>query len=319
MKSVTRDLRMHKFLWALLIWVVVLLGSLKVGAVSEISWDLIWEVRLPRVLLASLIGMGLAVSGASMQALFSNPLCEPYTLGISSGAALGAVLASALGLDWSTSGLTGSAFLGALFFCTILVLLSYHRIGSASVLLLAGVILGFLGNSLLTLWIVLTDSNGIQGALVWLFGDLSRARLQSTSVILMSMILLIFSLWRESRSLDALLMGEEMASALGIEVPRIRRRIMIFSSLIVALCVSAGGIIGFIGLVTPHFVRRSVGSTHSFLIPLCALWGATALTLADAASRTLVRPFELPVGVVTALIGSPLFLWMMLRRTGVRS
>ena len=94
---------------------------------------------------------------------------------------------------------------------------------------------------------------------------------------------------------------------------------MIFSSLIVALCVSAGGIIGFIGLVTPHFVRRSVGSTHSFLIPLCALWGATALTLADAASRTLVRPFELPVGVVTALIGSPLFLWMMLRRPGVRS
>ena len=310
---------MKQIAFALGVFGVTFALSLKGGAVSDVSWDVIREVRLPRVLLASLIGMGLAVSGAAMQALFSNPLCEPYTLGVSSGAALGAVLGSALGLNWSMSGLAGSAFLGAVFFCALLLVLSYQRAGSASVLLLAGVILGFLGNSLLTLWIVLTDSNGIQGALVWLFGDLSRARLQGSLVILMSMVFLVFLLWRESRALDALLMGEEMASALGVDVSKVRRRMMVLSSLIVALCVSAGGIIGFVGLITPHFVRRSVGATHALLIPLCALWGATSLTLADLASRILMRPFELPVGVVTALLGSPLFLWIMLRRQGVRS
>jgi iron complex transport system permease protein len=312
----SQGFRMRPLLFGLFLWTLALILSLKTGAVADISWELIWEVRLPRVLLASGIGMGLAVSGAVLQALFSNPLCEPYTLGISSGAALGAVLGSSLGLETSMSGLTGSAFVGALVFCGVLLLLTFRGAGSTSVLLLTGVILGFLGNSLLTLWIALTDTQGLQGALVWLFGDLSRARMNGVILTLVSLVFLVFSLWRESRSLDALLVGEEMATAVGVDVPRVRRRIMVYSSLIVGLCVSAGGIIGFIGLITPHFVRRSVGSTHSLLIPLCAIWGASALMLADGASRVLARPFELPVGVVSALIGSPLFLWVMLKRKG---
>ena len=313
---VRNRVRKRKLFVSGLICALIFILSLKVGAVTELSWDLIWEVRLPRVLLACAIGMGLAVSGAVLQALFSNPLCEPYTLGISSGAALGAVLGGALGMEASVGGVMGSAFFGALAFTAVLLMLSYRRGGGASLLLLTGVLLGFLGNSVLTLWIVLTDTQGLQGALVWLFGDLSRAQLKGVLLTLASLVFLALSLWRESSSLDALLVGEEMAAAVGVDVSRVRRRVMVLSSLMVGLCVSTGGMIGFIGLITPHFVRRSVGSTHALLIPLCALWGASALMLADGASRVIARPFELPVGVVSALVGSPLFLWVMLRRQG---
>lgn len=295
-------------------WVGAFLLALRIGVVRDASLELITLVRLPRTVLASVLGMGLAVSGAALQALFSNPLCEPYLLGISSGSALGAVLGISLGLQWTVVGLTGTAFAGAILFAGILYLVSLRAGAKNLTLLLTGVMLGFFGNSLVALWMTFSDSNGLQGALIWLFGDLSRARLRGVAITAVGVCSLVFLIWTQSRELDALLMGEEGASSLGIDVMQVRRRIVLLTSILIGLCVSAGGMIGFVGLVVPHFARRFVGSLHSVLIPFCAIWGAVFLTLSDSLSRVLVPPYELPIGVVSALIGAPLFFWIMLTR-----
>lgn len=309
-------LRMARtYLPAILFWLVATGLALSLGAVSDANFELISEIRLPRVILASAVGMGLAVAGASLQALFSNVLCEPYTLGVSSGAALGAVIGSSLGLEWMFAGLAGTAFLGAFVFATFLYLISLRPGAGNVALLLAGVMLGFLGSSLVALWIALSDSNGMQSAMVWLFGDLSRARMSGSVFTLFLNLALIFGIWTQSRDLDALLMGEEDAATLGVDVSRTRRRLILLTSLVIGLCVSAGGVIGFVGLVVPHFARRLVGSMHYHLIPICMIFGAAVLTGADCISRVLARPYELPVGVVTALVGAPVFLWVMLKRS----
>jgi len=295
-------------------WVVTAVIALSWGAVNDPSFEVIRQVRLPRAILASAIGVGLSVAGAALQALFANPLCEPYTLGISSGAGLGAVLGISFGFQWMVAGLTGTAFLGAIVFSVVLYLISLKAKGGNTTLLLAGVMLGFLGSSLVTLWISLSDSNGVQNAMNWLFGDLSRARLGGSLFTVAGVLSLTALLWGEWRNLDGLLMGEEGAAALGVDVRQVRRKVIVLVSLLIGLCVSAGGMIGFIGLVVPHFSRRMIGSLHLRLIPLCAIWGAATLTLADCLARVVVRPYELPVGVVTALIGAPVFLWIMLKR-----
>ncbi len=302
--------------WALVfgLWMGVFSISLFWGGASSIDLFIIRELRFPRVFLASILGMGLAVTGATLQSLFSNPLCEPYTLGISSGAALGAVLGMSSGLLGLHGGVAGAAFLGAMVFAGILDFLARRPGSSNTMLLLAGVMLGFLGNSVLSLWMVLSDSNGLQSVMAWLFGDLSRARLQGVFFTALGILLAVFLIWVQWRSLDALLLGEEGAASLGLDVRTVRRRMIFLSSIVVGLCVSAGGMIGFVGLVVPHFVRRKVGSLHFKLIPFCALWGSIVLTMADWISRILVPPYELPVGIVTALIGAPLFLWAMLQR-----
>lgn len=288
--------------------------ALKIGAVDNLDSAFVIELRLPRILLAGAIGIGLSMAGATLQALFSNPLCEPYTLGISSGATLGAVLGISAGLQLHIAGLAGSAFLGALLFTSILYGLSRWKGSQSLTLLLAGVMLGFFGSSLVALWIALSDANGIQNALFWLMGDLSRARFQGALSLLLLILALSFFIFKNARSLDALLLGEEEALALGIDAPKLRRHLILLTSLLIGACVSGGGMIGFVGLITPHVARKLVGSLHGALFPLAALWGATSLIAADALSRFLVRPIELPVGVVTALIGVPLFLWILLQK-----
>lgn len=302
------------YLLGLSAWILAFYFALKVGAVADAPIELITELRLPRVLLASLIGMGLSIAGAVLQVAFSNPLCEPYTLGISSGSALGAVVGITLGLEWMISGIAGSAFLGAIVFTGILFLVSKRTEKNQSILLLTGVMLSFVGTSLVALWLSLMDSNGISSALLWLFGDLSRARFKGTLVVMVGIISLSLWIWSHWRKLDALLMGEEGALALGVDVGHLRRRLVVLTSFLVGICVSAGGMIGFIGLIVPHFVRRLVGSLHFYFIPLCGIWGATLLTLADCVSRVAVRPYELPVGIITALVGAPAFLWILIKK-----
>ncbi|MGZ3699706.1 MAG: FecCD family ABC transporter permease, partial [Bdellovibrionota bacterium] len=298
--------------------IAIALG-LKLGSVPDVDLSVVMQLRLPRVLLASAIGMGLAVSGAVLQALFSNPLCEPYTLGISSGSALGAVLGAYLGVEWVLFGMASTSFIGALVFAGVLYLISLRPGVGNLVLLLAGVMLSFLGSSLVALFMAISDSSGIQGAMFWILGDLSRARLTGAAFALASILILTLSLWTRWRDLDGLLAGEEGAAALGIQVGSTRRRLILVTSMIIGLCVSAAGMIGFIGLIIPHFARRFVGSLHRGLIPLCAIWGAAALSFADILARVMARPLELPVGVVTAIIGAPLFLWVMLQRRGAAS
>ena len=314
--------RAPQFRFALLgcfVWVLSLILALYLGSVANAEWSLIAELRLPRALLAGAVGMGLAVAGASLQAVFSNPLCEPYTLGISSGAALGAVLGSTLGLDWNYAGLAGPAFLGALLFTSVLLVISLRSGASTLGLLLTGVMLSFLGSSLVAVWMAFADANGIQGAMVWLMGTLSRARLEGALLSLFCAAILSVGIWSRWRELDALLLGEEGAAALGISVGPARRRLILLSALLVGLCVSGGGMIGFVGLMVPHLVRRRIGSLHFALLPACAVWGAASLTLADTAARVVARPYELPVGVVTALVGAPLFVMVLMGSSRFRN
>jgi iron complex transport system permease protein len=302
------------FTLATLAWAIAVFLALRIGAVEGLGLDLILQLRLPRVILAGAVGMSLAVAGAALQSLFANPLCEPYTLGISSGAALGAVLGSSYGLGWIIAGVAGAAVLGALFFAVVLYAIA-HRPGVSNLsLLLSGVMLGFVGSSLVTVWMALADIQGVQGTIFWLLGDLSRARLNSACMIFGLSTFLIYVLWRQRRSLDALLLGEEGARCVGVDVSSARKQVILISSLLVGLAVSASGMIGFIGLVIPMIVRRWVGSLHLKLIPLAAVTGACALTVADLAARALVQPYELPVGAVTALLGAPAFLWIMLKQ-----
>jgi iron complex transport system permease protein len=201
------------YLWSSLVWCLAMTTALKLGAVENASMDILTLLRFPRALLASVIGMGLAVAGAALQALFANPLCEPYTLGISSGAALGAVLGISLGLEWNFAGLTGTAFAGALCFALVLFGLSSRSRSNNATLLLSGVMLGFFGTSIVALWISLTDSNGMQAAIGWLFGDLSRARMKGVWMTLGVVSALVLVIWGHWRELDALLMGRRSSRA----------------------------------------------------------------------------------------------------------
>lgn len=308
MKSIKRV-----YFYTLLACAIAFILNLKTGTISDADLQLLLALRLPRALLASAVGMGLAVAGTALQALFTNPLCEPYTLGISSGSALGAVMGLTWGIEGIFVGLAGPAFLGASVFSSILFFIAHRTRQGNSTLLLSGVMLGFLGSSLVAVWMALSDPNGIQGILYWLLGDLSRARLQGSFLTFITTLILSFFIWRHSRAMDALLMGEEGALSLGISVIGIRQRIIVLTSLLVAVCVSSSGMIGFVGLVIPHLARKLVGSLHLRLLPLAAVLGATTLTLADCLSRIIARPYELPVGVITALLGAPVFLWILLR------
>jgi ABC-type Fe3+-siderophore transport system permease subunit len=249
----------------------------------------------------------------------SSVICEPYTLGVSSGSALGAVLGAALGLEWMVAGLAGTAFVGALIFTWILYIISRRASSQGSnnlTLLLAGVMMGFLGSSLVALTMAISDSRGVQGAIVWLLGDLSRARLSGAVFSSLSVFGLGLAIWNHRKELDALLMGEEQAATLGVNVISARKRIVVLVSLMIAVSVAAGGMIGFVGLIVPHFVRRICGSLHFHLLPLAAIWGATVLILADVIARVAAAPYELPVGAVTAVLGAPLALWVILQRRG---
>lgn len=306
---------MKVFWWGFFAWVVACVLGVLFGSVSELEWAYVFQLRVPRVLLATAIGLGLAVSGAVLQALFSNPLCEPYTLGVASGAALGAVLGASLGLEFDWVGLAGPALVGALTFMLILQWFSsrVYRPGVSGmyVVLLCGVMLWALGSSLVSLWLAVSDITGIQGALFWLLGDLSRARLEGALFACAGVLILSLFVWRGSQNLDVLLLGEENAAIRGVDVVAVRKKFIFLSSLIVGLCVSSAGMIGFIGLIVPHFARLFVGSLHGRLIPVCMVWGATALVVSDTLSRVAVRPYEIPVGVVTAIIGAPLFVFAL--------
>jgi iron complex transport system permease protein len=307
------------FALAALLLGVSFAAALAWGATAGWDSEIVLSLRLPRALLAAGVGAGLAVAGTALQALFTNPLCEPYTLGISSGAALGSVVGAAFGLGGAIAGLALPALGGALVFALALNAVAARgarrgRGVSGAGLLLAGVMLQFLGASLVSLWMSLTDAQGAQAALSWLLGDLSRARLSGALFTLAGVALFALAIWRRSRELDALLLGEDDAASLGVDVRRVRRRLIFATSFLVALCVSASGMVGFVGLVVPHFARRAVGPLHRRLLIMSALGGASALLIADLLARKLASPYELPAGVVTGLLGAPLFLWILVRR-----
>lgn len=286
-------------------------------APSKIDVTIVWDLRLPRALLAALIGAGLAGAGAAFQGLFRNPLAEPFVVGASGGAALGATLAITAGLRWSGAGFGPvplAAFVGALL--AVAVVYTVAETGgqaSAVALLLAGAALSTLLSALVSLLMLLND-HALMEVFAWLMGGLSGRSWPHLRATAPYLIPGLGALWLLARPLDALATGEETAQSLGLSLVRARGAIVAAASLTTAAAVAAGGIIGFVGLIAPHAARLLFGANHARLIPSSALLGALLLLLADDLARTALAPVELPVGIVTALLGGPFFLYLLKTR-----
>jgi iron complex transport system permease protein len=276
---------------------------------------IIRDLRLPRVLLAFLVGGGLGVSGAALQALVRNPLADPYLLGLSGGAGLGAVAAIALrpGGAWAVPAAAFAGAIGAIALVYRLAVVSGRRL-DPRVLLLAGVIVGAFAAAVMSAIIVLSDAPTLRNALLWLLGGFGGASWQTLGVFALYAALPLALLLRSARALDLLALGEETAEYLGADVERTKRLVYVATSLLTAASVATCGIIGFVGLVVPHACRLTWSPLHRTLLPVTFLAGGVFLVLADALARSLLPPLELPVGVVTALVGVPLFA-VLLRRT----
>ncbi|MDP3910304.1 MAG: iron ABC transporter permease [Gemmatimonadales bacterium] len=307
--------------WGLLVLaaVLALVGSIALGPagvpLGELARsDIVWSLRAPRGILAFLVGGSLAAAGTGLQALVRNPLADPFLLGLSGGAGLGAVAAIALDLSgpWM---LPVAAFAGAL-----LALGLVYRMGLVAggvldprILLLGGVAVGAFAAAITTAIVSLADAAELRNAFLWLWGGLSAASWDSVLLIALYMPIPLFVLAAAARPLDLMALGEEPARYLGADVERVKRRVYLAASLLTAAAVAVSGVIGFVGLVMPHIARLVWGHRHRALLPAAFIGGGALLAIADTLARVVVAPRELPVGVVTALIGVPVFA-LLLRR-----
>ncbi|TAM09886.1 MAG: iron ABC transporter permease [Nevskiaceae bacterium] len=276
-------------------------------------------IRLPRLLLALLVGAVLAVSGAAMQGLFRNPLADPGLIGVSAGAALGAVCVIVLGshLPWLAGALSIplAAALGGLAATLIVYRLGRGLAGTdVATLLLAGIAINAIAGAGTGLLTYFADDRELRSLTFWLMGSLGGASWSQLAVVAPFLLLALVGLCTLGRPLNAFLLGEDVASHLGYPVERIKILTIVLCAVGVGAAVAVTGAIGFVGLVVPHLLRLSVGANHRLLLPASALLGAAGLTLADTASRTVVAPAELPIGILTALFGGPFFIYLLTRR-----
>ncbi|MBW6391690.1 iron ABC transporter permease [Halomonas sp. Y3S6] len=280
------------------------------GEGSPLARTLIFELRIPRSLSAFAVGGLLAVAGALMQVLLRNPLADPYVLGLSGGASVGALAAMLAGLGGAM--ITGSAFAGA-FLSTLLVFGLAHGTGSwtPSRLLLTGVVVAAGWGAVITLMLAISPAERLPGMLYWLMGDLSYSHSPWPPLALLLLICLL--LMPLGRSLNVMARGPLQAAALGVNVRPLEWSIYLAASVLTATAVTTAGSIGFVGLVVPHMLRMVLGNDQRLILPACALAGGTLLVLADTLARTLIAPEQLPVGVITALLGVPTFLYLLYR------
>lgn len=271
------------------------------------------EIRLPRLVLAFAIGSALALSGSVMQTVLNNPLAEPYTLGVASGAALGAAIFNSLGFNWGFFGLNAGAVVGAVIILLVLFkMITKTRLRFDSVVLL-GVMLSFTSASMLAIWMALADPVGVQSITFWLLGDLSRVGLKSALALLGLSLVFFTYFYRFSKKLDAFLFGESMVEGFGVSLKDTQRVSVVLVSILVGFCVSAAGMIGFVGLMIPHFIRKKMKtSLHQKILPYVFVWGGICLILSDALAHAVAYPMELPVGAVTALVGAPVFIYLFI-------
>ncbi len=291
------------------------------GEADPATQTIVIGLRLPRVLLATLVGGGLAVSGAVFQALLRNPLAEPYVLGVSSGAALGAVIAIVFGLTiGSVIALPLFAFGGALLamFLVLFMAGGRGRGMDTRVLLLSGVVIAAFFNAFLLLVINFANVETFREAVLWIMGSFVGASWEGVITLSVYLIPAFLGLVLLARPLNLLAVGEKSAFHLGVDVRRFKLILYVVTSLVVGICVAGAGAIGFVGLVVPHALRLIGGSDHRWLLPASAIAGALLLVVADTIARTILAPAELPVGVVTAIIGVPLFLWLLLKSEETR-
>lgn len=283
---------------------------------ASLPWArVLMDIRLPRIAMSMLVGAGLAVSGAVMQALFRNPLAEPGLVGVSVGGAVGAVGAIVLGFGQHPWVLAGAAFVGSLLSTFAAWLLGRKAPGSSG-LLLAGVAINALGGALIGVFTYLADDMQLRSLTFWNLGSLASADWQMLSWLAPWTLVLTAALLWQWRALNALLLGEREALHLGFDLQRLRTRLILQVTLLVGPLVAVTGIIGFVGLVVPHMVRLLSDADHRTLMPLSMLLGALILTLADWAARIVVIPAELPIGIVTSLLGAPV-LFLLIQREAV--
>lgn len=279
---------------------------------------IIWDIRLPRVILGALVGLCLAISGAALQSLFRNPMADPFILGISNGAALGATIVFVYGVSWAFS--LYSLPLLSFIFGIITIFLVYYvaKVGNrvpVNTLLLSGIaISAFM--SAINSFMMFTGGQNLQQIMFWMMGGLSGRGWNYIWIILPFAILGAVSMITMGRSMNALMFGEESAQYLGIEVEKLKKILLVLTALITSAAVAVSGIIGFVGLIIPHIVRLVVGPDHRILIPVSIFAGAIFLVLTDTFARIVISPAELPLGVLTALCGAPFFLYLLRSKRG---
>jgi iron complex transport system permease protein len=286
--------------------------SVLFSPVEDAATSVVWSIRLPRVLLGVLVGGGLAVAGAALQGLFRNPLADPGLIGVSSGAALGATTGILLGsLAWMVP---GAAFVGGLV-ATLLVLAMGRRDGRVNVaaMLLSGIAINAVCGALVGLLIFTADDRELRTVTFWSMGSLGHATWPMLAVVLPLLLGGVAGLLFQAKALNALLLGDASARHLGVPVERVGRTVVLLASACVGAAVAASGIIGFVGLVVPHLIRLTLGPDHRQVLPLSFFLGGALLVLADALARVLVAPAELPLGILTAVIGTPVFILLLLR------
>lgn len=278
---------------------------------------IIWDIRLPRVILAGLVGAALSISGATFQGVFRNPLADPYLLGAASGAGLGATLALLFlpPLPGFISGVTLMSFLFALACVALTTLLAYRRGQVALVsLILAGAVLGSFTTAMTSLFMLWQQDDAAR-VLGWLLGSFALSSWLKIESVLLLMVLSAMVMWVLAYPLNVLQLGEDMAVQLGVRVTQLRYTLIVVATLATAAAVSVSGIIGFVGLIVPHALRLAFGGDYRTLLPLSLIYGAIFMVLADVLARSVLAPQELPIGVITVLIGGPLFLYLMRRST----
>ncbi|MFC1916634.1 FecCD family ABC transporter permease [Chloroflexota bacterium] len=281
---------------------------------------IILEIRLPRVILAGLVGAALAIAGATYQGLFRNPLADPYLIGVAQGAALGAVVGFLLPFDWHGIGfgiIPLLAFTGALF--SVAIVYSLARVGKTlpvTTLILAGVALGALWGSIVS-YLIIISGEKMHGIIFWLMGTFSLTQWSEVKVVLPYVVVGVAIILLYSRSLNVMQLDEEQAQQLGVNVERLKLILLAVATLITAAAVCFVGTIGFVGIIIPHAVRLVWGPDHRFLLPLSVLTGAIFLILTDLVARTALAPTEVPIGIITAICGAPFFLYLLRRKKRV--
>ena len=276
---------------------------------------IIFKIRLPRILLAGIVGFALSLGGVTFQAILRNPLADPFILGVSSGSAFGAVLAITFGLSFSL-GVPVMSFMGGLLTIYLVMTLGARKMGmESSTILLTGVIVNAFFTAIIMFFISTSADDRLHTMLFWLYGDLSQGQYTQLLIVTPFILLAAIILYCYARDFNIITTGDEIASQLGVDVDRTKKIGLLTVSLIMGLVVAFSGLIGFVGLIVPHLARMAFRSDHRMLIPVASIGGAVFLIAADTLARTLVSPSELPVGVITAFLGAPFFL-ILLRKRG---
>jgi len=306
------------------VWLGVSIGSVPIpfqtlwDASDEAAWNILWKIRMPRVLLAALVGASLALAGAAFQGLLKNPLADPYTLGVSSGASVGAVITIFFGMSLPVLGiytLPVLSMVGA--FLTMMAVIGFARLVDRAMkmetIILTGIIFSSFLGSIISLMIALTGEE-LRQIIGWLLGSVSMRGWSFVAMDIPFVVIGALLIWLNRRELNAMMFGEERAIHLGVDVKKRKMMILAGGSMLTGAAVAVSGTIGFVGLVVPHMTRLLWGADHRHLLPLSFLNGATLLIICDLIARTIISPSELPVGVITAFIGAPVFAFIFFRQ-----